>query len=309
MKLGELYRKAIETGIANEWRGQECIDAIFAKAREDASKPDFDEDRLWNPFGDTRIAFGDIETKISSVLVGIDIRPSDVLLAAQMRQAGKVVDLVLSHHTSCINRGLYYYEDVMISYKYALDEVGVPRDKYEQIVNERIANVAYCWKMDVTNAARNLDIPLMNIHTPCDWMFISKLRETLERMKDSSLADIAAALNEVEEVRTTPYEEFVVHGDSSAKPGKVYDALSGGWTPPVEMIELAFEASTDTMVICGSPEDHLQAAQKHGVNVLSIPHDSTDCWGINLMLDGLQTLGLGPLTVYETDNFKRVTRT
>lgn len=47
-------------------------------------------------------------------------------------------------------------------------------------------------------------------------------------------------------------------------------------------------------------------AREYGVNILDIPHNSNDNYGINRMLDELQTLG--PLKVYEAGDFLRVER-
>ncbi len=107
MKLREIYELAIKVGIESDWRGRECIDSIFEKARQESDEPGFDKDRLFNPYGDTRIVYGDSDTEIRSILVGIKIWPAEVLLTGQLRQMGKEVDLCLLHHTSCINRGLY----------------------------------------------------------------------------------------------------------------------------------------------------------------------------------------------------------
>ena len=33
MKLKDIYRRAIEIGIRNDWRGKECTDAILERAK------------------------------------------------------------------------------------------------------------------------------------------------------------------------------------------------------------------------------------------------------------------------------------
>ena len=129
LTIRDIYRKAVEIAISVDWRGPECLDAIFAKAREESSRPDFDADRLWNPYGDSRIAWGDPDTEVRSVIVGIEIHPVHLTMAAAMRQAGQPIDLVLSHHMSCINRGLYYFDDILVTHKLNLAEVGVPRTR------------------------------------------------------------------------------------------------------------------------------------------------------------------------------------
>ena len=68
MKIEKLYKKAVEIGIENDLRGKEEIKRIlkaekekFKKLKED-EKESYDEDRLFNPFSDTRILNGDLNT-------------------------------------------------------------------------------------------------------------------------------------------------------------------------------------------------------------------------------------------------------
>ena len=306
MTLGQLYEKAVQVGMANDWRGQACLDAIFAKAREDSSQPGFDEERLVNPYGDTRIAFGDRDKEVRSALVGINITPSEVVLAGVMRQMGKEVDLCLSHHVTCVNRGMYFFDDILVTHKYALAEVGVAEEEYEEAVDQWMSEVGYHWKMDTINAAKNLDIALMTIHTPCDLLHVKQTRDTFARMQDAELGQIAAELNRVEETRQTPFEEVTVHGDDSAKPGKVYNPTGAGWRPLIGLFELACQAGIDTAVLVSCDESYLDMAEKHGVNIVELPHNSNDNHGINRMLDEIEKTG--PLTVYEAGDFKRVKR-
>lgn len=303
MKLHELYRTAVQVGIANDWRGPECIDAILEKAKQDSTEPGFDEERLWNPYGDTRISWGDRETEITSLLVGIEIHPTQVLLASQMRAMGKQVDLVLSHHMSCINRGLHYFDDILVAHKYAAAEVGVPKEKCEPMVDAWTASIQYGWKMDTINTAKNLGLPLMNIHMPCDLLHVKHNRDTFARMADATLGEIAAALNRVEEIAGTPYEEVVVHGDPSAKPGKVYNPTGAGWSAPVELLQAACDAGIDTVVFVAPSQTHLEIAETYGVNLVELPHNSNDNIGINRLLDELEKIQ--PLEIYEADNFRR----
>lgn len=306
MTLREIYEKAVEVGKAHDWRGKACIDQILAKARAEASKPGFDSDRLFNPYGDTRIVFGDLDTPIRSILVGIEIWPKEVLLAGLMRSAGKPVDLCISHHTTCVNRGFFCFDDILLTHKYSLEEVGVPRDKYDPLVDQWIADPGSEWKLDTINAARNLDIPLLVIHTPCDLIHVTRTRDIFDRMRDRPLAEIAEELNSTEEFARHPYLAVVVHGDADARPGAVYNPVGAGWQPKVEIFELACRAGIDTALLVAPQPEHLEMAADHGVNVVHLPSDPNCTYGINVMLDEFERYG--PLTIYEAENFVRVRR-
>ena len=42
-----------------------------------------------NPYADTRILYGDPDTEVSSILVGIDLEVGEVLLADRLREKGQ----------------------------------------------------------------------------------------------------------------------------------------------------------------------------------------------------------------------------
>ena len=70
MKLERFYKSAVEVGIANDLRGEEEIQRIlddehekFKDLKED-DKRFYDPDKLFNPFADSRILFGDWEASV-----------------------------------------------------------------------------------------------------------------------------------------------------------------------------------------------------------------------------------------------------
>jgi hypothetical protein len=65
MKLEEIYKLAVAMGIKSDPRGKREVDKLLAKEKEaydkleGEEKEDYDQDRLTNPFADSRILFGD----------------------------------------------------------------------------------------------------------------------------------------------------------------------------------------------------------------------------------------------------------
>ena len=105
MKLKDFYSRVIQAGIANDLRGAAAIAAVLEeeKARfdklPDGDRADFDPDRLFNPFSDTRILTGDPETEVRTIIAGIDMDVAELLLAQLLkRDGGRPIDLVVSHH-------------------------------------------------------------------------------------------------------------------------------------------------------------------------------------------------------------------
>ena len=146
MKLEALYRKAVETGIANDLRGREEVLRVLADEKErfdklpDAEKDDFDRDRLFNPFADTRILNGDPGLEVRTAIVGIDMEIGEVLLAHTLnRDLGAKIDLVIAHHPE--GYALARLHDVMRLQSDLLAACGVPVAVAEQLMEKRIGEV------------------------------------------------------------------------------------------------------------------------------------------------------------------------
>jgi hypothetical protein len=104
MKLSEIYRIAVEKGIAEDARDRAEIDRVLDTARkafdklDDDDKEFFDTERLTNPYSDTRISAGDPDMEIRGLLAGIDMEVGEVLLADRLREKGEPIDLIFAHH-------------------------------------------------------------------------------------------------------------------------------------------------------------------------------------------------------------------
>lgn len=306
MKLRDLYRHAVEIGMAHDWRGREALDGVLERARAEANSPGFDADRLWNPYGDTRIAWGDPDREVTTVLVAIDMTPTEILLAGLLRERGVPVDCCISHHPSCINRALFHFDDIVRIHAAALREVGVDAAEADAVVEPWVADVRYETRRQTVTTARQLDMALMSIHTPADLMHVERTRRTFAAMADRSLGEIADALNRVPELASTPHQDVTVHGDADALPGTVYNPTGAGWRPLLPVFETACRAGADTAVLVSPDANYFDMARTHGVAVVELPHDANDNHGLNLMLDAL--CEIEPLRVIDAGEFARVER-
>lgn len=102
--LKDIYRIAVEKGIAADARDRAEIDRVLANARKTHDKLDgderefFDTEKFTNPYADTRISVGEPDSEIHGLLVGIDMEVGEVLLADRLREKGEAVDLIFAHH-------------------------------------------------------------------------------------------------------------------------------------------------------------------------------------------------------------------
>ena len=301
MTLRELYRAAIEVGIAADRRGSEALDQQMRGLRErfdgmsEAEKAVFDQERLSNPFGDTRIACGNPDTQLSRVLLGIDIDASELLLATELTRRGQPVDAVIAHHASAIGGGLGSKYDTAIPQVAMAVEAGVPEPRAWKLVQEVIGTEDSSWNLRSLQVAEALDLPLMTVHSPPDACLDEAAGAQIEREQPRTvgdLVDLAAAWPECQWLKEkTRHSVTVDVGDRRAPVGKVYRCLYGGWNPTPALFEELCKAGVGTFLVVASSASFRELAPKYGASIVVIPHYPADNAGINIMLDRIMPDG------------------
>jgi hypothetical protein len=140
MKFREIYELAVQKGIASDLRGEAEITGMLERLRKEyeemkaGEKDEFAQERLHNPFSDTRMLFGDENLEIESILCGIDMEVGEVLLADRLRDKGQKIDLILAHHPE--GKALAALFQVMHLQEDLLGQLGVPINVAEGILRK-----------------------------------------------------------------------------------------------------------------------------------------------------------------------------
>ncbi|MBN1521891.1 MAG: NGG1p interacting factor NIF3 [Candidatus Aureabacteria bacterium] len=298
MKLKKIYEFAIEHGKKNDPRGLRRIESELSQLRKayddmpEKKKRFFDSEKLVNPFADTRILNGSGEENIKMVLAGIDIEVGEVLLADRMKEKGKRVDLLLSHHPE--GKALAALADVMKLQTDVLLRCGVPISVSESLmeermqeVNRRVMPVNHNRAVDV---AKILDIPFLCVHTPADNSVTKYLGDLLEKKKPELVSDVIDILNDLpeyqhaNEINAGP---AIISGSESRRCGKIMVDMTGGTEGSKSIFENLKNSGVNTVVCMHLSEEHLKEAKTHHLNVIIAGHIASDNMGLNLFLDAL----------------------
>src|SRR4051812_48935613 len=100
MKLEQVYELNIELGIKSDLRGPDAARKQLKRERDryeklsGEAKKSFDSELLINPYPDSRLAYGNLDTEVKKVLAGIDMETAEILVAKQLGD----IDLVIAHH-------------------------------------------------------------------------------------------------------------------------------------------------------------------------------------------------------------------
>lgn len=316
MKLKEIYDMVLKLGVEADPRGKAFVKKELGKEGKAYKKLDkdekkeFDRERLTNPYADTRILYGGATREIKRALIGIDMTTGEVVLADRLGEKGKKIDLIIGHHPR--GRALAELHDVMHLQEEFLRGHGVPINVAEGVMAKRIAEVERrlmpANHMQVVDASRILDIPIMCTHTPADnigWKFVQKL---MDKKKPDTVGDVIKYLKEVPEFAEGVKNGSgpkVVAGNKKNKAGKVIVKFTGGTSPGKEVYKEISEKGVGTVIGMHVPEEHLEDVKKHHINFVVAGHMASDSIGMNKISDMLAKKGV---EVIACSGFIRVKR-
>lgn len=303
MKIREIYQLAIEKGIEKDPRSKETVNALlekekklYAEMKED-EKQEFDQDKLFNPYSDTRVLFGDPEREVSRVLTGIDMETGEVLLADKISSRGSQIDLILAHHPE--GKAMSALYQVMKLQEDVLAKFGVPINVAEGIMASRISEVKRGLMPlnhnRAVDAAKLLDLPLMCVHTPADNQVNDFLQRMMDEKKPETLGDVLKLIKEIPEyAEAIKYNAgpAIVVGSKERRAGKIMLDMTGGTSGSEDAYAKLAVAGVGTLVTMHIGEKHRKEAEKNHINVIIAGHMASDSLGMNLFLDELVRRGV-----------------
>jgi putative NIF3 family GTP cyclohydrolase 1 type 2 len=299
MTIKQIYNLAIKIGIEADLRGKAKVKKYLARQKEKyqklspEKKKEFDQERLTNPYSDTRIL---VETKkpIKKILVGIDIGVGELLLAKELGQ----VDLVISHHPH--GQALANLDDVMHLQAEVLSQYGVPINIAEGLLKMRISEVARSISSANHNrtvdAAKLLGLGFICVHTPADNLVANFLDKKIKKAQLEYVNDILKLLKEIPE-----YKEAIkigagprlFAGDEENRCGQIaLTEITGGTEGSPKIYEKMAQAGIGTIIGVHMSEEHKKEAEAAHINAIVAGHMSSDSIGVNLFLNQLAKQGI-----------------
>jgi putative NIF3 family GTP cyclohydrolase 1 type 2 len=161
------------------------------------------------------------------------------------------------------------------------------------------------------DAAKLLDFPMLNTHTPSDNCVATYLQKKFDKEKPKTVNDIMDILiNEKEyfEYSKRGVPPVILNGDKKRKVKKIFVDMTGGTEGPKDIYAKLSNAGVDTVVGMHFSEEHKKSIQAANLNCIVAGHISSDTLGMNLILDEIEKK-LGKLDIYQTSGFIRIKRT
>ena len=296
MTIRQIYNLSIEMGIAADPRGARGIQRSLDLAKKRYSKLTkeerefFDRETLTNPYADTRVLYGDLNTKVKTILAGIDINSGDIALSKTLNLKP---DLIINHHPQ--GKALAALDDVMYLQADLMASQGVPINVAEGVMKARIDQVSRSLSganhNETVDAARLAKIPLMCTHTVCDNQVYNFLTKWLERKNFETVGELVAALKKIPEYKIAAQNNAgprIFAGSPENRPGKIVALeITGGTEGSKEVYEKLAQAGVGTIIGMHMKDENREEAMKYHINVVIAGHISSDSIGMNLFLDKL----------------------
>jgi len=314
MKLTNLYREIVKKGVEADIRSREEIETILKKRKqvfeklERGEKEYFDLESLSNPFADSRILCGDPQSNIKTMIVGVDVDGSELLLVDRLNKTGKKIDLVVSHHPQGQAYASFY--DVMDVQADIFAKAGVSLSVSENLLNERKSQVER--RVSAANHSRSVDIArlldmnFMCMHTPCDNLAYRHLEKIINKLKPSTLDKVLSILCGIPEYADAAKNNNppkIVVGSKSSRCKNIHLEFTGGTEGPKNIYKELSSRGVDTIIAMHQSEEHFKQCKEFNINVIFASHIASDNLGINIMLDYLESKE--KLKIYEFSGFRR----
>ncbi len=298
MKLKDIYELFIDTGIKNDPRGEKEVRELLNEKKieyeklSNEEKEFFDIESLKNPYGDTRILYGNGDEEIKSLIAGIDIDSAEIILGKELG-----FDLILAHHPRGV--ALLNLPDVMKLQEDALIHHNISINISQKMMAKRISEVDRALTPQnayrAVDTARILKIAFACCHTPADnsvHRFLTNLFEKEKPKYVKDVLDILLTIPEYKEAKKMGFGPKIFSGDLKSKTGKIIVDMTGGTEGAKELMKKFSDAGIGTVIGMHFSEEHRKEAEENYINLIVAGHMSSDSIGLNLILDELEKKGV-----------------
>ena len=303
MKVKEIFDLGLKIGIQADPRGAKAVAEYLKQTKKDfealptKDKEFFDQEKLVNPYTDCAIHTDDGKTNVKRVMAGIDIEDGEILLASQLNERGKKIDLVIAHHPD--GKSLAGLTEVMDMQVEILEKAGVPVHVAEKIMDKRIREVARgvhaVNHYRLIDMAKALEINFINTHTITDNLVNKFITEYINEHKPHTLGELKDLLLELPEYReaqklgTGPK---IVAGSPKSRIGQFLVEMTGGTNGADDIYKELSHHGISTVIGMHMREAAHNIASDSHMNIIIAGHIASDSLGMNLFLDELEKRGI-----------------
>ncbi len=228
---------------------------------------------------------------IKKVLISVDVGTAELLLAKSLG-----CDAVIAHHPIGITKINFFkvfrrHVDYMI-------EHGVPLGVAKKAVKSLTERVEIRTHADIyddaVGAARTMNMPLVNIHQPCDEYMRQVILKKIRAGKTGYVSDIVKSVSEIPEFRHAATKVRVRYGSEKNKAGHWALVIAAGTNGGHSIARAYFQHGVDTVVYLHVDPGDLAKLREERLkgNLVVLGHLAGDSIGLNGLANRLEDLGV-----------------
>ena len=228
---------------------------------------------------------------INKVLLCVDADPAELILSKNLG-----CDAVIAHHPigkAALNFHLVFdrHVDYMLEY-------GIPRQIAEEAVRKLKERVALRSHTSIYThtvaAAEKMNMPLLNIHLPCDELMRRTILAQLKSSRIEKVSDIKSSVEKIPEFKNSATEVQVPYGDPSSEAGRYALVVAAGTNGGYPIAKAYLEHGVSTVIYLHVNGEDLAKLKEDKVkgNLVILGHLAGDSIGLNQLADALERHGV-----------------
>ena len=229
---------------------------------------------------------------IRKVLITVDVSIAELIFANKIN-----CDAVVAHHP--IGVSYLKFHQVFSRHVDYMIQNGIAKDAAKRVVKElkrrvEIRSHASIYKQ-IVDTAKILEMPLVNIHQPCDEYMRRVIQEKIRNCKSNhKVSHLLNFIKEIPEFRNALNQPLVVLGSANNNVGRVALVVAAGTNGGFPVAKLYYQNNISTVIYLHiDPADAAKLnAEKIEGNLVILGHLAGDSIGLNALAAGLGEKGV-----------------
>ncbi len=228
---------------------------------------------------------------IKKIMLMIDVTTADLMLAKNLG-----CDAVVTHHpigVTAIN--FYKVIDRHIDY---MKENGIPENIAKKSVLDlkkriELRNHTQIYS-SVIDSAKILNMPLVNIHQPCDEYARRVISQKIQDENPNLVSDLVTTLEDIPEFKNAATKIQVSYGQPNSSVGKWVAVIAAGTNGGFQIAKNYFENGISTVLYFHIDYNDLVKLNESNIqgNLIILGHLAGDSIGLNALANNLENEGI-----------------
>lgn len=228
---------------------------------------------------------------IKKLMLTIDVTTADLMLAKNLG-----CDAVITHHPigktainffKLIDRHVDFMKENGISEKTAKKSILELKRRIELRNHTQIYS-------SVVDSAKMLEMPLVNIHQPCDEYARRVITEKIQKTNPYLVSELITGLEEIAEFKKAETNIQVVYGKPDSQVGKWVAVIAAGTNGGFQVAKSYFENGVSTVIYFHIDYNDLAKLRESAIqgNLIILGHLAGDSIGMNALRKKLEDKGI-----------------